>query len=169
MNTRLILPLIITGLLLSGCTTPASNGVTAADITVEFSKPDDFRDARSSFGGSTDQAALATLRTCLQENAAPRLQPGQKLRVTFTDLDLAGEFEPQTGAESDHIRIIKGIYIPRQVLTFELTDDAGKVLRQGTRTLTDLNFQSAALRVGSEQPYYYDKVLLQNWLSAEFK
>lgn len=169
MKTRLALPLLITGLLLSACTTPVNNGVAATDITVDFQHPEKFQDARDSFGGAPDQSALDTLRTAVKESARPHLKAGQKLRVTFTDIDLAGEFEPQAGPSAGHVRFIKAVYTPRQVLTFELTDATGAVLRQGSRTLTDLNYQSNSLRIGSDQPFFYDKVLIQDWVHAEFR
>lgn len=158
------------GLLLGGCTTPtAKNTVTAADITVEFRNPDGFRDVRESLGGSTDESALAALRAYLQEKAPAHLQDGQKLRVTFTDIDLAGDFPSSGGGRYDRVRVIRGIYIPRQEFSFELTDAAGQVLKQGTRTLSDLNFQANGLRIGSDQSYFYDKLLLEDWLRKEFK
>ncbi len=168
MNIRLAHPLLIAGLLLAGCTTPTTpNGVTAADITVEFRNPDDFRDVRDALGGSTDQNALATLRTWLQENAPARLAAGQKLHVTFTDIDLAGDFLP--GANVDRVRIIRSVYIPRMELSFAVTDAAGQVVKEGTRTLTNLDFQNTGRRIGSDQAFFYDTQLLEDWLRKEFK
>jgi hypothetical protein len=170
MKTLLTLLLAATCLLLAGCSTPApKTGVTAADITVEFKNPDNFRDVRESLGGSTDETALAALRTYLQENAPAKLQAGQKLRVTFTDIDLAGDFPGSGGGRYDRVRVIRGIYIPRQEFSFEVTDSAGQVVKQGTRTLTDLNFQANGMRIGSDQSYFYDKILLEDWLRKEFK
>lgn len=168
MKIPLGFPLFIAGLLLAGCTTPtSSNGVTAADITVEFQDPDNFRDVRDSLGGSTDENALAALRSWLQENAPASLSAGQKLRVTFTDIDLAGDFLP--GSSVDRVRIIRSIYIPRMELSFAVTDAAGQVVKQGTRTLTNLDFQNTARRIGSDQSFFYDKMLLEDWLRKEFK
>ena len=168
MKIHLGFPLLIAGLLLAGCTTPtSSNGVTAADITVEFQDPDNFRDVRDSLGGSTDENALAALRSWLQENAPASLSAGQKLRVTFTDIDLAGDFLP--GSSVDRVRIIRGVYIPRMELSFAVTDAAGQVVKQGTRTLTNLDFQNTARRIGSDQSFFYDKMLLEDWLRKEFK
>jgi hypothetical protein len=170
MKTPFTLLLAATSLLLAGCSTPApQSGVTAADITVEFKNPDNFRDVRESLGGTTDETALSALRTYLQQNAPAKLQAGQKLRVTFTDIDLAGDFPGSGGGRYDRVRVIRGIYIPRQEFSFEVTDAAGQVIKQGTRTLTDLNFQANGLRIGSDQSYFYDKILLQDWLRKEFK
>ncbi len=172
MKTSFALTLIVAGILLAGCTTStmtSRNGVAAADITVEFQNPDNFRDVRESLGGYTDENALAALRTYLQENAPARLQAGQKLRVNFTDIDLAGDFPGSGGGQFDRVRLVKAIYIPRMVFSFEVTDAVGQIVKQGTRTLTDLNFQSAALRIGSDQQFFYDKMLLEKWLHDEFK
>ncbi len=169
MNTRLALSLLVAGLLLSGCTTPTNNGAAATDIIVEFQNPENFQDCRDSLGGSPDKSALEALSTALKESARPHLKAGQKLRVTFTDVDLAGEFEPQAAPQASHVRFIKSIYTPRQVLAFELTDATGTILRQGRRTLNNMDYQANALRIGSDQPYFYDKVLIQDWVHAEFR
>lgn len=168
MKIHLVHSLLLAGLLLTGCTSSTlPNGVTAGDITVEFRNPEDFRDVRDSLGGSTDQNALVALRTWLQENAPARLAAGQKLHVTFTDIDLAGDFLP--GANVDRVRIIRGVYIPRMELSFALTDASGQVVKEGTRTLTNLDFQNTGRRIGSDQPFFYDKQLLEDWLRREFK
>src|SRR3954468_18217096 len=164
-----VLTLIAAGLGLSGCQTPPATTDVNSPVTVEFQNPDQFRDARESLGGPTDENALATLRTYLQENAPAHLQPGQKLRVTFTDIDLAGDFPASSGGRYDRVRVIRGIYVPRQEFSFQVTDASGQVVKQGKRTLTDLNFQASGMRIGSDQPYFYDKVLLEDWLRKEFR
>lgn len=169
MKTPAALASLLSALLLAGCyTTSPKNGVAPSDITVEFQNPDEFRDARDSLGGATDQNALAAIRTYLQEKAPAKLQPGQKLRVVFTDIDLAGDFPGTGGGRYDRVRVIRGVYIPRQEFTFTVTDANGQVVKEGKRSLTDLNFQAAGLRIGSDQPYFYDKVLLEDWLRKEF-
>lgn len=168
MNSRLLLPALAASLLaFTACSTPPAQPTAAkADITVEFANPDKFRDATDSLGGHLDDNALESLRSCLKEKASARLAPGQKLSVTFTDVDLAGEFQP--GARFDRVRLIKTIYFPRLEFTFTLADASGQTLKQGTRTLSDMDFMSNAGRIGSDQPYYYDKVLLEEWLKKEF-
>lgn len=168
MKTLALLTLLGAGLGLTGCQTRTPPRDPSA-VTVDFQNPDQFRDVRESLGGGTDEGALAALRTYLQENASTYLQPGQKLHVTFTDIDLAGDFPAGGAGRYDRVRLIRSIYIPRQELTFELTDAAGAVLKQGKRTLMDMNFQAAGMRIGSDQPYFYDKALLEDWLRKEFK
>src|SRR5262245_15949853 len=109
MKKLLPVSLLLAGLL-SSCATFATKPADGSSVTVEFQKPDDFRDVRDSLGGSTDQNALEALRMYLQENAPTRLQSGQQLRVTFTDIDLAGDFPGSSGGRYDRVRIIKSIY-----------------------------------------------------------
>src|SRR5688572_24614091 len=98
----------------------------ASNVTVAFHESDKFTDARSSWGGSTDQYYLDTLAEHVQKTAGKRLAEGQKLEVTINDIDLAGDFRPGRASLQD-VRIIKDIYLPRVKLTFKLVDAAGKV------------------------------------------
>ena len=169
-NPRCLLSLAL-GSLLVGCQTTAAvnNHVTAADVTVVFQDSDNFTDVRNSMGGPTNQAYLDILSKHLKENAPARLQAGQKLTVTFTDIDLAGEFLPSSRPGFDHVRIIKAIYIPRMKLSFQVLDVSGKVVKEGQRSLSNLNFQDEGIAFRSSDELYYDKELLSRWLSAEFK
>jgi len=140
----------------------------AANVTVSFQKPDEFTDARSSFGFGTDEGYLATLSNHLKSVAGKALSAGQKLEVTITDVDLAGEFLP-TRRTADQIRVVKEIYIPRIALTFKITDASGKVVKEGERRLSDLNFMSNLNVMDRGDPLFYDKALLTDWVRKELK
>ena len=170
-NPRCLLFLAL-GSLLAGCqTTPAvNNHVTAADVTVVFQDSDKFTDVRDSMGGPTNQAYLDILSKYLKEKAPARLQAGQKLTVTFTDIDLAGDFLPGRQPGFDRVRIIKAIYIPRMKLSFQVVDASSKVVKEGQRSLSNMNFQEEGLPFrSSSEELYYDRELLNRWLSTEFK
>ena len=89
--------------------------------------------------------------------------------MTFTDIDLAGDYEPARGPTIGNIRIVKEIYPPRMKLSFRLTDANGEVLKQGDRELSDLNFMRTAIPAFSNDPYRYEKTMLENWLDREFR
>jgi Protein of unknown function (DUF3016) len=164
-----IYPSLLLGALLiaAGCTTSPVNPHPAAlgDITVNFKDPDKFSDARDSFSGQASQYYLDVLGKYLKEVASQRLNAGQKLEVTFTDIDLAGDIIP---GQTTDIRVIKPIYIPRMDLTFTLRDAGGAVIKEGVRHLTDLNFQDNILPINQNEPLRYDKPLLANWVKQEF-
>ena len=169
-NLRYLLPLTL-GVLLAGgpATAAVSNHATVADVTVVFQDSDRFTDVRDSMGGLTNQGYLDILGKHLKEKAAARLPAGQKLTVTFTDIDLAGDFLPGPQPGFDRVRIIKSIYIPRMKLSFQVLDATGKVVKEGQRSLSNLNFQEEANPIRLSEELYYDKELLSRWLSSEFK
>jgi hypothetical protein len=166
-----LLPLVAAGALFVGCqsTPKVDNGVVAADITVNFEQPDKFTDASEYLGGGASENVLSSLRDHLQKTAPRYLKAGQKLTVTFNDIDLAGDIPPSARAGAQDIRVVKAIYSPRQVITFQLTDASGAVIKEGNRSLSDLNFQSGSIDPrSSSESFFYDKQLLTDWLRKEF-
>jgi len=86
-------------------------------------------------------AILAQLKDYIRQRASLYLADGQKLAITVTDVDLAGDFEPTRGTNWEDVRIIREIYPPRVNLSFQVTDADGKVVKEGTRRLVDLAFE----------------------------
>jgi len=154
----------------TGCelmkTTPPA--VPVENITVKFDQPDNFTDVREHFGSGTSEVYLDMLREHVQQTAATRLQAGQKLTVTFKDIDLAGDHIPGRIGRDD-IRIVKDIYIPRMELSFQLTDAAGAVVAEGDRQLSNMNFMNEIQLTNRNDPLNYDKNLLTDWMKSEFR
>ncbi len=163
--------LLAAALFAGGCQSTPGNAHPAAagDITVNFKDPDKFTDVRERLGGGTSQYYLDVLSKHLKETVANRLTAGQMLTVTFTDIDLAGDFLPGRRANMEDVRIIKDIYMPRMDLSFQLRDASGTVIREGERHLTDLNFQQNLSPIDRTQPLFHDKQLLNRWVEQEFK
>jgi hypothetical protein len=59
--------------------------------------------------------------------------------------------------------------MPRMSLSFQITDADGNVIKEGARRLTDLNFMNNLGLIGRNQPLYYDKALLDDWVQKELK
>lgn len=137
---------------------------------VVFFEAEKFTDVRDSLSGGSERARDATLgelRTYLVSQASRLLAPGQQLRITIIDVDLAGEFEPWRGPQWSDVRVVKDIYPPDIKLAFQLTDADGHVLKQGDRDLKDLGFMMK-LTIDRNDPRRYEKALLDDWLREEF-
>jgi len=167
MKTRQLFPLFA-GLFLAGLvhSVAAAPAVVPANVTVIYQDPDNFTDVREGPGNFTSPYYLEVLKEYLQQTASPLLAPGQKLTITISDIDLAGETR---FGSPDNIRIIKDVFIPRVVLKFELVDAAGKVVKEGARRLTDLNFTYKLHLPGFNEPLFYDKEMLKDWVVREFR
>ena len=154
-------------ILAAGCATSAPQPIPT-NVTVTYFEPDKFTDARSTYGSTTDQHCLDTLSEHLKRQAGRYIAADQKLEVTVTDVDLAGDFRPDR-PQADDVRIIKDIYRPRITLKFKLTGADGKVVKEGDRTLSDSFFMNNINTIDRDEPLFYDKEMLSDWAQDEFK
>lgn len=155
------------GLAARGADQPAPT----AQVQVNFDHPEKYTDANDHYGDqdATNSPYLPQLRAYIQKKAARYLTHGEKLTITFTDIDLAGEFEPWRGPAAQDVRVIKAIYVPRLKFDYRVTDANGNVIKAGHANVTDLNFQQdiAAFALQRDDPLVYEKNLLDDWLSRE--
>lgn len=142
---------------------------TIARAEVLFFEPEKFTDVRDSYmGDATRTTYLEQIRDHVLEQAKYYVPEGHRLSVTFTDIDMAGDFEPWHGPRWDDIRVVKDIYPPRILLTFRLTDAAGNVVKEGKRDLRDLAFMMKITMSFRDDPVRHEKALLDDWLRSEF-
>jgi hypothetical protein len=170
MKTTHLLLAAVLGLGAGGAVFAADAPATDSRVQVNFSHPDKFTDIRDSYAATDkgEAANLDSIRSYLQDKAAGYLPDGDKLEITFTDIDLAGDFEPWRRPGMDDVRIVKDIYPPRMDLSYKITDASGKVVKQGKRQLRDLAFMSK-LSIRRDDPLRYEKDMLDDWLRDDIK
>lgn len=149
----------------------AADPGAAGQVEVTFENPDKFRDIKDSSMDTEKgrEANLALIRQYIEERGARLLAPGQKLSVTVTDIDLAGEYEPWRGPSAQDVRIVKSIYPPRFELSYRVTDATGTVVKEGKSKLSDMNFQNNVSSANTSDPLRYEKRLLDDWLRSELR
>ncbi len=135
-------------------------------IKVVFDHPEKFTDVKDALmpteKGRDD--ILRDLRESFQQAAERRLPEGYTMTITFSDIDLAGDFEPQHGPEWDNIRVVKAIYPPNFEFTYTITNGVGEVVKEGKEKLRDLSFD---MRIGSmhrPDSLHIEKDMLEDWL-----
>jgi len=170
MKTKLLL-MVFLGLVAAGAASAAKADKPASPVDVTFIAPENFRDAKQDAMDSERgrDAILAQLKEHLVTTAAQYLAPGQRLEIKVTDVDLAGDFEPQRGPNFDNVRIVKDIYPPRATLEFRLLGADGKVVSEGKRQLQNLGYLMTLTPLPTSDPLRHDKELLSDWLRREFK
>jgi hypothetical protein len=138
-----------------------------ARIHVVFVEPEKFTDARRAEFKPNSEAVLDAIAKFMREMGEETLPPEMNLDIRVIDIDLAGNFEPWRGPQSDQVRIANQLYPPRIVLEFRVIDARGQVIQSGKRDLTDLNYQ---LRTFYPMDDYlrYEKDLLRHWFIREF-
>jgi hypothetical protein len=137
-------------------------------MQVNFFEPEKYTDVKmSQMGDDRDRDdILGRIRDYLIEQARHYVPLGQTLEITFTDIDMAGDFEPWRGPQFQDIRIVKDLYPPRMTLTFRLTDAEGNVLKQGKRELRDMSFL-LKLSIDRNDTLRHEKGMLEDWLRSE--
>jgi len=139
-------------------------------VEVLFDHPEKFTDVKDSFMG-TDKGRdsyLALFKEYLEQRAPRYLADGQTLTITFTDIDLAGDFEPQRGPNFSDVRIVKDIYPPRLKFSYKVVDASGAVVKEGQEKLVDLSFQMTSSPIDQQDPLHYEKSMLNDWLHSQF-
>lgn len=106
---------------------------------------------------------LEELSRTFYDLAGDNIPKGEHLTLTFTDIDLAGQFN--TGRPG---REYRSIYPPRLVFYYVLTGRDGKVLKSGQEDLKD-NFylEKRLISFQRTDPRYYERMLLYEWMKAK--
>jgi hypothetical protein len=148
----------------------ASDSQSNARVEVIYVNPEKFTDVKDSeIASDRDRDdILASIREYLVERGEKLIPEGQKLSITISDIDMAGDFEPWRGPRYNDVRIVKEIYPPSVKLSFKVTDASGAVVKEGEQRLRDLSFQMSPVPTFSNDSLKYEKALLDNWLRSEF-
>jgi hypothetical protein len=167
MKTLSRLTLVVLGLAAPLALRAAEAAKASVRTEVVFEQPEKFTDAKDSDFG-TDKgrdAILERIREFIVERSDQALPAGQKLTITFTDIDLAGEYEPWRGPQYSDVRIVKSIYPPRLKFSYKITDVAGNTLKEGKEDLRDLAFEMR-LTSDRQDPLRYEKDMLRDWIGT---
>jgi hypothetical protein len=161
---------IVTTLLVALALCLAASGAPAQDsrVSVVFAQTEQYTDFRSSCVSThaDTRALMGELERFLQ--AAARLPDGQRLEITVTNVDLAGEIETWRGPGRCDLRVVKDVYPPRIDLRFRLIGADGAPVREGTRRLRDSNYLVNAAPVTADH-LRHEKALLLDWLRSELR
>jgi hypothetical protein len=171
---------LLDGLLAAGTASARPADVTDPDaprslpadgpVDVQWTDPAQFSEIRDSSNRWEARRGdwVQALAKYLRKRASGRLPAGERLEVTFTDIERAGDFEPWHGARGDSIRYMRDIYPPRISLDFRRVGADGSVIEQGSRKLSDLGYLQRATRPTDSDPLRYEKQLIDDWLREEF-
>lgn len=162
--------LVLLGFATLGPAVAATPDKAASSIQVTFVAPEKFTDVKDYYLDTERgrDALLEQLKEHIVARAARFLTVGQRLEITVTDVDLAGDFEPWRGPNYNDVRFVKDIYPPRVSLEFRLLGADGKVLSAGKRQLQELGYLQS-IAIPTWDPLRYDKEMLSDWLRREFK
>jgi Protein of unknown function (DUF3016) len=139
--------------------------VPAPKVEVVFSHPENFTDVKDR-SDPTDEgrdAILEMLRECVVSEAVKHLPAGASLSITFTDVDLAGDFEPWRGRQYDQIRVVRPAYPPAFKFNYVIRGSSGAVWKSGKDTVRDLDFEQREI-LDTSDSLRIEKSILKEWI-----
>ena len=148
--------------------TAAASQVGAAGLQVNVVDVDSFTDF--SVSGMSESKTLSIFQAELEdeiEDLTSRfLTKGETLVIDISDIDMAGDIQPWRNRHNADIRYIEPVYPPRLVFTYVLTDADGKVLSEGSESISDLAYQTSSITGwrARSMSFYYEFELLKDWL-----
>ncbi|NVE01579.1 DUF3016 domain-containing protein [Massilia sp. BJB1822] len=141
----------------------AATAASAAEVTVNFIKPDSYNDLPRM--ARDRELILKDLREHFVK-LGQNLPAGQSLKIDVSDIDLAGRLEP--GRRIDDIRILNGgADWPHMALHYSLEAD-GTVVRSGDSQLSNMNYIQRLNRYSEGDSLRYEKQMLDDWFQATF-
>lgn len=153
---------LTTGLLLT------ITSLCAGELKIDWTSPDDFRDADSYYNGGkkSKDLVLKNLEKYFTRQAKTRIPEGSVLEMTVNELDLAGDFEPWLSPNMQDVRIVKEIYPARIHFDYRLLDSDGNVISEGSEKLKDYMVPNSLSSqfLGRSQSYPYVKTLVKDWM-----
>jgi hypothetical protein len=167
--------------LLSGCAQSKVRDVTdpsaersipeRGPVAVNWTDPAQFSEIRFTRDrfDATRGDWVRKLALHLQKRAGRQLPDGERMEVQITDIDLAGEYEPERTFNFNSARVLRDIYPPRIELKFTRFDEQGQVIAEGERKLRDLSYLHNIPLANRNDSLRYEKRLLDDWLRKELR
>ncbi len=141
-----------------------------ADVEIQWLEPEKFRDIR---GGTVNQQrfqqqVIAVLTAYFEEAASEILAPGQNLRLSITDVDLAGDVEYFFFRFPFGVRVMRDVYFPAIEFNYVLTNEDGEVIRSGEENIKDMGYLYSGGLFIKDPPFDYEKRMIFDWFRKNF-
>lgn len=157
-------------MLTAACGLALGPGAQAAMLAFEHGDPGKFLDVRATQESQTkfEQTVMSELEEQFREEAAA-LPDNQTLKVTVTDVDLAGDIEYFHRWYPFGLRVIRNVDVPRLEFSYELRDANGEVIKAGEENIRDLNFRGQVLVQRNLEPLDYEREMISEWYAKTFR
>ena len=144
----------------------APNPVTEAGaVKITWQLPDKYTDIKSSgeLQSRYELRAFESMTKQLNKLADKVLTNGEKLELTVTNVDLAGDVRPTFGAPPNDIRVLKDIYPPRIAFSYRLIK-GHEVVLSGEENLKDMNYLGG-IQPRRQESFVYENKMLKQWFN----
>lgn len=143
----------------------------AAEVNLKWQQPEEYTDIRANTLARQqmyEQRVIDELGRHIQDAADKYLPPDQKLNMTVTDVDLAGDVDYFFTRFAQGVRVVSNLHFPRIEFTWELVNANGEVIRSGDENVRDMGFQYAGTRSIKRAEFDYEERMIDDWFRETF-
>ncbi len=162
---------LLASLLLVAALFGAVSTAQAATLEVTWQDVDNYRDIRATNENQArfQEKVTSGLAEHLTELAA-QLPTDHVLRITVTDLDLAGRVEPMFSDTFQTARVLNRIDYPMIEFSYEYVDASGAVVKSGEERIKDMGQLESrrTLMASGRDQLFNEKRLLDQWFKDTF-
>lgn len=139
----------------------------AATSSVEWKDTENYRDLKTANGSkkSFREQFFKEIEEHISE-LVQTLPENNSLKLVITNVDLAGNIQ---FVGTRQLRIVKEIFMPKIWLSYELTDDSGKVIKSETVEIKDSSFLNHTNSRLERESFGHEKAMLTRWFRSTFK
>ena len=161
-------------------TNEVESAATPSNISVEWLKPEKFRDVKhpSISRKRYRESVFLELETFFA-GLGKHLPHGHSIVIQVTNLDMAGtvqtpsmagltSFSNSASTDMNDYRIIRAIDIPRMDFSYKLLDAKGEVIQEESVELKDMSFLSRSASVRKNVALRYEKEMISRWFKQTF-
>ena len=149
-------------ILLAALALAALPGYAATIVT--FVEPDRYTDVSNQRWET--QATLDALEAHMKRMGDRYLSPNDTLRIEVLDVDLAG-WAQWGGRAPNQVRVVRGkADFPAMRVRYTL--ESGGAKRTAEERISDPLYTGHAIGRASNEPYYYEKQMIERWFRSTF-
>ncbi|KGJ87876.1 DUF3016 domain-containing protein [Thalassotalea sp. ND16A] len=141
----------------------------AGQAEIDWVKPDSFTDIRQANESKSNFQKRVFKEFDKHFMAlAAKLPEGQTLKVSVTNLDLAGDVRYMVGPNNATIRIVDDLYFPKMKFDYQLFAADNSVISSNKVDIKDMGFNHGIRRSSSSNAFHYEKNMIDDWFYDTF-
>lgn len=146
-----------------------SGPVLAGQAEIEWIKPEKFTDIRPA-NESRSNLHKRIFKELEQHfsQLAEKLPEGQMLKVSVTNLDLAGDVRYMVGPNNATIRVVEDLYFPKMKFDYQLIASDKSVISTAKVDIKDMSFNTGVRSSLSSKAFHYEKSMIDDWFYKTF-
>ncbi|WNC69110.1 DUF3016 domain-containing protein [Thalassotalea nanhaiensis] len=141
----------------------------AGQAEIDWVDPDKYTDIRpgNESRSKMQKRVFKELGKHFSELAA-KLPEGQTLKISVTNIDLAGDVRYMVGPNNDTIRIVEDLYFPKMKFDYQLINSDKSIISTAKADIKDMSFNTGVRSSMSSEAFQYEKNMIDDWFYKAF-